>query len=489
MSDLWRERWPLRFGVSGCANFGGADGKKRGRPPGSQTIGKSKMDQKTALVYQRLALLDSSSSSSSSDKDDDFEPGAEAIDYDDMDDVVVVEAAPIKMLRPNQVDGEQRTVPAIPQTCYTQSTDLWNGLTNTIKGCCGSAMERAKELQTKLPAEQPSFVKKMLQSHVVRGFWLGLPADFCNKHLPKVDTVIVLEDENGNSYDTTYLGGKQGLSARWRGFALDHDIKVGDVVVYIVREKNLTTTDGVLGLMSLDACKKQKISKEERSDNAKSGEHPKTTTNSSKGDHNYTQNLVKEGIDGIRFSDSEIIFDDVTSLSNFNIIVDGLVIDCKFLDHQRMMYYELCCSQKSFLHNNLLKHLNFKLVVGVIMETINIAEGIRACKSDTSSHEDFLVWKKTLQSFELLGMKVAFLLKRVDDLLGLPAQPRDSSECAKYKEIKLARSRAGVKMKALESKLSSLTDELKKMDAEMEEMESSVRKHDVALKKIATAPW
>ena len=42
----------------------------------------------------------------------------------------------------------------------------------------------------------------------------------------------MLEDENGHDHQTTYLGAKQGLSGGWRGFALKHDIKVGDVVVF-----------------------------------------------------------------------------------------------------------------------------------------------------------------------------------------------------------------------------------------------------------------
>lgn len=42
----------------------------------------------------------------------------------------------------------------------------------------------------------------------------------------------MLEDENGEEHQTTYLGVKQGLSAGWRGFAIKHDIKVGDVVVF-----------------------------------------------------------------------------------------------------------------------------------------------------------------------------------------------------------------------------------------------------------------
>jgi hypothetical protein len=33
-------------------------------------------------------------------------------------------------------------------------------------------MGRAKEVQAKIPAQHPSFVKEMLKSHVVLGFWL-----------------------------------------------------------------------------------------------------------------------------------------------------------------------------------------------------------------------------------------------------------------------------------------------------------------------------
>ena len=107
------------------------------------------------------------------------------------------------------------------------------------------------------------------------------------------------------------------------------------------------------------------------------------------------------------------------------------------------------------------------------METISIAEGIRACKAQASSHEDLVIWKKTLESFELLGMNVAFLLKRINDLLGLPAGPRDLSECQKYKELKSERTHAGEKVKALELMLLNVKGMLQKMDAEMEEMESS----------------
>jgi hypothetical protein len=36
----------------------------------------------------------------------------------------------------------------------------------------GAALERALELEKKLPAEGPTFVKGMMHSQVVKGFWL-----------------------------------------------------------------------------------------------------------------------------------------------------------------------------------------------------------------------------------------------------------------------------------------------------------------------------
>ncbi|KAM3383885.1 hypothetical protein ACQJBY_008502 [Aegilops geniculata] len=535
--------------------------RKRGRPAGggggSPSVSKSQrdkmvMEQKMALVHQRLALLDSES-----DKDADVVPTATmddklaavvvdqqpvVINFGDTDDED--EYVPLRIVRPRRLDSEQEKLLDVSQTHNAQGTDtakrgrlvkaqsnmeqklklstprlalVESGCSNSsksdidddlvpmvaavnckktcasVQGNFGSAMERAEEVLVKLPAEHPSFVKHMLHSHVVQGFWLGLPSGFCNKHLPKEDTTFVLEDEDGHSYDAKYLGAKQGLSGGWRGFAINHDIKVGDVVVfqlissakfkvYILRANNFTTTDGALGLLCLEAGK-EKILKEERSIDVKSKENPKFRSDGS--------NPASDSItDGIRFSDTAIGFDDVKNLSNFNIIVDGLVIDCKFPDHLHKTYYELCCAQESFLHKDLLKQLNLTLAVGVIMETINIAEGIRACEARASSHEDFVVWKKTLEAFELLGMNVKFLLKRIDGLLSLSARPRDHpAEHEGYKEMKLERARAGAKMKELESMMSSVKDTLKKMDVEMEEMESSAKRTEEMLRRLATAPW
>ncbi|XP_031383214.1 B3 domain-containing protein Os06g0194400-like isoform X4 [Punica granatum] len=94
------------------------------------------------------------------------------------------------------------------------------------------AVDRAGQLETRLGATFPSFVKPMLQSHVTGGFWLGLPNKFCKKHLPHRDETVTLVDENGTEHPTKYLAEKNGLSGGWRGFAIDHELVDGDALVF-----------------------------------------------------------------------------------------------------------------------------------------------------------------------------------------------------------------------------------------------------------------
>ncbi|WCJ34953.1 B3 domain-containing protein Os05g0481400 [Euphorbia peplus] len=96
----------------------------------------------------------------------------------------------------------------------------------------------AQEFQTNLKSGKPSFVKSMLKSHVYKGFWLGLDSAFYKDHLPKNDLHMILEDENGKTYNVKYLGDKNGLSGGWRGFALAHKLDDGDAVVFELVNSN-----------------------------------------------------------------------------------------------------------------------------------------------------------------------------------------------------------------------------------------------------------
>ena len=182
---------------------------------------------------------------------------------------------------------------------------------------------------------------------------------------------------------------------------------------------------------------------------------------------------------------------DTGDFINFKIVVgDGSVVGRRMLpDDLRRTYYCLCQDRKALLHRHLLKQISPTLAAGMIVETANIADGIRA--SSTASHEHLASWKKTLESFEHLGMDVAFMRERVDDLLGLLGAPSSTMEEPEgYEEMKLERARAEKKVKALESRLSELNDSLKEMDVMMEMVEASARKKkDQAVRKLATAPW
>ncbi|KAK7251058.1 hypothetical protein RIF29_33932 [Crotalaria pallida] len=70
-------------------------------------------------------------------------------------------------------------------------------------------------------------------------------------------------------------------------------------------------------------------------------------------------------------------FKDLKGFENFSIIVDGISIDVELPNEVRNKYYKLCCSQHAFLHENLIKGMDHKLVVGIISETVNIADAIK----------------------------------------------------------------------------------------------------------------
>ncbi|CAL8176501.1 unnamed protein product [Prunus armeniaca] len=314
-------------------------------------------------------------------------------------------------------------------------------------------LERAKEVEASLDPKFPTLLKVMLPSHVTGCFWLGLPKKFCCDHLLKQDTMIVLEDENGEEFETKYLAEKVGLSGGWRGFSMSHKLLEGDIVifhvvtpskfkVYIIRSNGLDEADCAVGLMRLDAFIKQIdtghiISCErEQSENLEPIPEDHAIAFNTKSrplsdqSENDSEDLGFEVLDGLRLSESVVPFKEMYRMDNFNVLVNGLNINSEFSKYVLNKYYELCCSQNSFLHEHLLEGLNCKLIVGVISETINIADAIRPCKI-TNSEGYFSTWNKTLIAFEGLGMNVGFLRARLDQLAIL------ASKSKRFKEARL----------------------------------------------------
>ncbi|KAK1605419.1 hypothetical protein QYE76_029092 [Lolium multiflorum] len=305
-----------------------------------------------------------------------------------------------------------------------------------------------------------------------------MPASFCRDHLLNHEHTIVLEDEERKTYETNYIAYKMGLSGGWKGFVKQKHLKVDDAVVfqlvrqttfkvYILRENEFTATDGALGLLSQDTSMDNKKEKESSNKHANS----------------------KEAVDGgVRFPCSDIDdFASVKSFVDFKIpIGNGLLV---LPDHLRMTYYHLCQARKAFLHRNLLKTISPEFTTRMIVETANIAEGIRA--SSPASLEDLAEWRKILESFEAKGMDVALMRKRVDDLLGLLGAPLQISVVPEgYEAVRLEQARAAKELRAIESTVSTLKDSLNVFDFNMEEMvAASTRMKEQAMRKLATTPW
>ena len=55
---------------------------------------------------------------------------------------------------------------------------------------------------------------------------------FCKLHMPKRDTTVILEDERGEEYKTTYIAQRTALSAGWKAFSAGHKLVEGDVLVF-----------------------------------------------------------------------------------------------------------------------------------------------------------------------------------------------------------------------------------------------------------------
>uniref|UniRef100_F6HQC2 TF-B3 domain-containing protein n=2 Tax=Vitis vinifera TaxID=29760 RepID=F6HQC2_VITVI len=95
-------------------------------------------------------------------------------------------------------------------------------------------MEQAKKIIADHGSELPSLTRTMSRSNVAKGFWMYFPRSFCKLHLPENDATIILEDEAGEEYETNFLVNRSGLSAGWRKFSLDHQLKVGDILVFLL---------------------------------------------------------------------------------------------------------------------------------------------------------------------------------------------------------------------------------------------------------------
>ncbi|GFP84560.1 B3 domain-containing protein os01g0234100 [Phtheirospermum japonicum] len=282
----------------------------------------------------------------------------------------------------------------------------------------------------------PSFLKQLLKSHLSGKFYLGLPKKFCDVHMPSHDDTLVLVDENEHEYNMKYSVRKNRLSGGWRGFSVAHRLVEGDALVfhliepckfrvYIIRAGKLTENDVSTSVQTCDFPNIKPISAGKSvqllillTKTLKMEDHVYVNSLDVNSHHETKRaRLISDAIlEGNRYSESVIYFKDVKGFEDFKIQLDGLILDSEIPTNLRTKYYNLCCSQKSYLHDHLIKGLSSKLAVAVISEITNIADAVRSSDLATSI-QHLECWEKTLKAFENLGMAVGFLVDRVQKLV------------------------------------------------------------------------
>ncbi|CAN1324657.1 B3 domain-containing protein Os01g0234100 [Linum perenne] len=395
---------------------------------------------------------------------------------------------------------------------------------STPKEVKSPALIRAEEIQSNLEPAFPSFLKALVRSHVGSCFWMGLPGPFCRANLPKEDTTVTLENEDGKEFNIKYIGYKTGLSAGWRQFCVAHKLLEGDVLVfqlvancrfkvYIIRAHDLAEVDGALGLLNLDAHTKpndavnavmaiipSKSGKKKRSRPQSSFFRKKKRKTSmprssfqisgqaAEQSENDSEEVGSEVLEGFKLSFPGIQFKDVQNFEDFSIVVEGLVLDSELTEEVQRRYYKLCCSQNAFLHEELIKGLNFKLIAGLISETISIADAIRECSLSTS-RDEFAIWDKTLRASELFGMNVGFLRERLRHLVSLAFDSEDAMKTRRYMEARSERLHTGDEISNLEAKLVELKEAYRRSGSDINALKSIAERYEIKFQKHVLAAW
>lgn len=203
---------------------------------------------------------------------------------------------------------------------------------------------------------------------------------------------------------------------------------------------------------------------------------------------NDSEEVGSEVLEGFKLSLPAVQFEDIKSYENFNILVDGLVLDSELSEDIRSKYYKLCCSQNAFLHDNLIKGINFKLIAGIISETVNIADAIKACNV-TTSRDEFSTWDKTLKASELFGMNVGFLRARLSRLVSLAFDSEGAAKTKRYIEAKTERAHTEDEMRNLETKLVELKTAFERYGADIESLKSKAESYELKFQEEVLAPW
>ncbi|KAI3961845.1 hypothetical protein MKW98_022050 [Papaver atlanticum] len=413
------------------------------------------------------------------------------------------------------MDYSSNSVVAYPKKNKSSRTRL----VNNIYRPKSLAQEQAEEIQSSFGQRYPSFIKVMHQSQVSGGLWMKIPRNFCYSNLPreKVDLTLLVED--GDEFIVRFYPRMFALSGGWDHFATANMLIAGDVLVfqlvkatkfkvYIIRGDGSMDVDVALDPLELPApAKENDIDDVYIKDLMPMQLYTRKCVKSHPSvpplgdaqmcvlalepppmDHNNEAVDDSEVLKGMKLSYSIVEFQDVGSFGSFRIAVNDLIIDSEITEYVRTKYYELCCSQKAFLHKHLAARLNSKLVVGIISETVNIADAIRASTLDTPK-DIFETWARGLDAFGQLGMNVGFLVSRLNRLLKLAFDSVQAFEYKRYRDIVIRKNHVDEKITSLEMKILYLKNDSRKLEKDIKCLELEAQKHILTFRREAASPW
>lgn len=199
---------------------------------------------------------------------------------------------------------------------------------------------------------------------------------------------------------------------------------------------------------------------------------------------NQSEEVDLEVLEGSKRARLDVQFAGITSLEEFKILANGKVIDSEFPEDIRQKYYELCLSQRTFLHANIVEGINDQLVASSITETVSVADAIRACTRGTAR---VTAWDRTLKALEMLGMNVGFLRDRVKRLMCLEFNYENAEQ--RYREAESERYRMEEEIKKMEARLKEMKAGNGKLITESESLKLKAESLQLKFQEEATAPW
>lgn len=128
------------------------------------------------------------------------------------------------------------------------------------------------------------------------------------------------------------------------------------------------------------------------------------------------------------------------------------------------------------------------LAAGIITETTKIANNIRECKLSTSN-DDFAMWDKTLEGFEVLGMDVRFLRSRLSYLVNIASKMIETPRLKRYAEARLERDCREKEIQILKSRLQEIKQAKMKLDNDIAVLKVEVGSFELIFEEEANRSW